>query len=200
MHPNARFRPDSDVFCWKLLDDIAFGMVFAGTPEGPRVAHTPLVGIARKRIRFHLARDNALTNGLDETSVLLCVNGPDGYISPQWYDDVGEVPTWNYRAAEFEGPIRRMEESELVDLLRAIGDQQESRLRFAQQRWNLDSVDQNKLARMLRGIAGFEMTVTTVRGTDKLSQNKHGRERERIVEGLCQEGEMALADAMRNHE
>ena len=43
MHPNSAFRHDDRALLESLLDEIGFGMVFAPTPDGPRVAHVPLL-------------------------------------------------------------------------------------------------------------------------------------------------------------
>ena len=39
-----------------LIDEIGFGMVFATTPDGPRVAHTPLQWTGDGAVHFHLAK------------------------------------------------------------------------------------------------------------------------------------------------
>jgi transcriptional regulator len=43
MHPNAAFRHDDPVLFEQLIREIGFAMIFATTPDGPRVAHVPLV-------------------------------------------------------------------------------------------------------------------------------------------------------------
>ena len=43
MHPNPAFRSEDRALFETLIDEIGFGMVFASTPDGPRVAHTPLL-------------------------------------------------------------------------------------------------------------------------------------------------------------
>ena len=43
MHPNTLFRIDDRALLESLIGEIGFGMVFAETPDGPRVAHIPLV-------------------------------------------------------------------------------------------------------------------------------------------------------------
>ena len=43
MHPNPLFRSEDRALLEALVDEIGFGMVFAATPDGPRVAHTPLL-------------------------------------------------------------------------------------------------------------------------------------------------------------
>src|SRR5690606_6882275 len=107
MHPNPAFRTEDRALLEALIAQVGFGMVFAATPDGPRVAHTPLVSTGDGAVQFHLARANALTRHLPGANALAVVNGPDAYVSPRWYEAPGQVPTWNYVALELEGPVRR---------------------------------------------------------------------------------------------
>lgn len=179
-----------------LLDQIGFGMVFAQIPDGPRVAHTPLIASGAGRVRFHLARGNALVKHLDGATALLLVNGPDGYVSPRWYIDPDQVPTWNYVALELEGPVRRIAESELLALLEALSARHEARVSEGVA-WTMDKLSQPKLRRLLTGIVGFELEIEAWRPTSKLSQNKSPAERSRVVAGLETAGQPQLAALMR---
>ena len=80
MHPNAHFRHEDRSFHRALIEKVGFGMVFCETPDGPRVAHAPLLLSGDDTIQFHLARGNALTRHLAERKALLVVNGPDAAV------------------------------------------------------------------------------------------------------------------------
>ena len=60
MHPNRLFRSEDRALVEALIDQLAFGMVFLTTPDGPRVAHVPLLSDGNGLLRFHLASSNAL--------------------------------------------------------------------------------------------------------------------------------------------
>lgn len=154
-----------------FVRDAGFGMLFAVTPDGPRVAHFPVIWLDEERVGFHLARGNAMAPYLDGAEGLLVVNGPDSYISPDWYGLADQVPTWNYLAVELQGLIRRMEREELVSQVIAISMEQERRLR-PKTPWSREKMAEGLFDRMLDGIVGFEMRVTEIRGTAKLGQNK----------------------------
>ena len=94
MHPDPQFRSDDRALLEALIDQVGFGMVFLTTPDGPRVAHTPIVSTGNGAIQFHLSRGNALTRHLDGANALAVVNGPDAYVSPRWYEQRDTVPTW----------------------------------------------------------------------------------------------------------
>ena len=196
MHPNSAFRCEDRAVHEALLDEIGFGMVIAQIPDGPRVAHTPLILSGAGRVRFHLARGNALAKHLDGATALLLVNGPDGYVSPRWYIDPDQVPTWNYVALELEGPVRRIAESELLALLEALSARHEARVSEGVA-WTMDILSQPKLRRLLTGIVGFELEIEAWRPTYKLSQNKSPEEHARVVAGLETAGQPKLAALMR---
>ncbi len=196
MHPNAAFRHPDRALCEALIEEIGFGMVFATTPDGPRVAHVPLLSTGDGAIQFHLARGNALTKHLNGATALIVVNGPDGYVSPRWYADPAQVPTWNYVAVELEGRVRRMDSDGLLAHLEAISDRHEERI-VEGDFWSMDKLPADKLRGLLAGIVGFEMEIQVWRETLKLSQNKSADERARVADGLESEGSPAIAQLMR---
>ena len=191
MHPNPVFRPDPAV----LLDQaaaIGFAHLFVATPSGPMLAHAPVTRHGA-HLRFHLARANPVHRHLNGARVLASIAGPDGYISPNWYERPGnQVPTWNYIAVEVDGVARASPESALLEQLDALADRHEPR----PGPWTRAKTDPAVITRMLRAIEGFEIEVLDVRGTTKLSQNKGAADRAGVVSGLRAAGQIALADAM----
>ena len=196
MHPNPLYRSDDSAADAALVGQIGFGMVFAATPDGPRVAHTPLLMTEGGAVQFHLARSNALARHLDGTTALIVVNGPDAYVSPRWYDDRNTVPTWDYIALELEGPVRRMDDDGLEAFLHAAITKHETRL--GGEPWRAEESSEKMWAGLFRGIVGFELTVAARRPTYKLSQNKSPETRARIADGLAEAGSPALADWVRS--
>lgn len=198
MHPNPAFRSEDRPLLETIIEQVGFGMVFAQLPDGPRVAHTPIVSTGDGAVHFHLARANALTRHLDGMTALVVVNGPDAYVSPRWYATEGSVPTWNYVALELEGRVRKMGEEGLAGLLEALGRRQEARITSGGQPWTRDAVPQDQWNKLIRGIVGFELEVLAWRPTFKLSQNKDAVTREQVAEGLEANGAAALAQLMRS--
>ena len=195
MHPNPLFHSADRASLRKLVDDIGFGMVFMTTPAGPRVAHTPLLWRKEDRLRFHLSRGNALTGHLDGAQALVTVNGPDGYISPRWYDDRDTVPTWDYVALELEGTVLAIDEAELDAFLCDLIERQEARV--GRDAWQASEASEDMWNRQLKGIRGFELQIQNWRPTLKLSQKRTVEERGRIAAALEQSGRPALAQMMR---
>lgn len=196
MHPDAAFRTEDRALMESLINEIGFAMIFATTPDGPRVAHTPVVWTGCGAVRFHLSRGNALTRHLGGMTALAVINGPADYVSPRWYADPEQVPTWNYVALELEGCVRRMNGEGLLGLLDTLSAREEARIPEGKP-WTLDKMPEAKLRPMLGAIVGFELEVRAWRPTFKLSQNKPAEERARIVAGLESHGSRAVAALMR---
>lgn len=195
MHPNAAFRSDDRALLEALIDEIGFGMVFLTTPDGPRVAHTPLLSTGDGAVQFHLARGNAIAPHLDGADALVLVNGPDSYISPRWYADRATVPTWDYVALELEGRVRRMDGDGLEALLHTLIERNEKRLDGEQ--WQASEAPEDYWRKLLGAIVGFELEIQTLRPTLKLSQTKPEQDRTTIAENLDHTGSPALAHLMR---
>jgi transcriptional regulator len=195
MLTNPLFRNDDRALHEALIEEVGFGMVFAQTSDGPRVAHTPIVSTGDGAVQFHLARGNALTRYLVGQEALVLVNGPDAYVTPRWYADANTVPTWDYVALELQGPVRKMAEEGLLGHLDALAERHEKRI--PGEPWTRERVDPAKVASLRQGIVGFEMEVRAWRPTFKLSQNKSPEDRAVIAEALEAHGSPALAALMR---
>lgn len=184
MHPDAAFRWD-DASALAFVAEVAFAHVFASTPEGPRVAHVPVL-VDGRRLRFHLAKRNALTPHLEGATALASIGGPGAYVSPNWYaNGAGQVPTWNYLAVEIEGPARTLSDAELVDLLDTSSALHESRVR---QDWTRAKMDPARFVAMCGAITGFEIEATQIRATRKLSQNKSDADARSVAAGQAAVG------------
>jgi transcriptional regulator len=201
VHPDSAFRPnrasaEERATHEALIHEAGFGMVFATTPDGPRVAHVPLLSTGSGTVQFHLSRRNELTKHMDGMTALAVVNGPEGYVSPRWYENPSQVPTWNYVALEMEGRVRRMDTAGLTKLLEKHSAQHEAQV-VGGAPWTMDKLPPDILDKMLAAIVGFELEVETWRPTFKLSQNKSATDRARIAEGLEAQGSPAIAERMR---
>jgi transcriptional regulator len=196
MHPSPAFRSKDRALHEALIDQVGFGMIFAQTSDGPRVAHTPLLSTGYGAVRFHISRGNALTRQLPGTEALALVNGPDAYVSPRWYADQKQVPTWNYVALELQGPVREIPKEGLVNLLDALAARHEARI--PGDPWTREKMDKAVFEKMLGAIVGFEMEVRSWRPTFKLSQNKGPEDRTGVADAFDQYGSPALATLMRS--
>lgn len=196
MHPNPAFRWQDRDAIRAFVSEIGFGTLFAATPDGPRAVHVPAI-IDDDHLRLHLANGNALTRHLDGLTALFVVNGPDAYVSPDWYDmGPNQVPTWNYVAVELEGVVTRTDRAALMQQVDDLSAAHEQRL-LPKAPWTRAKADPVQIGRMLDSITGFEMRIQAWRGTMKLGQNKPADARQKAADALEASGRRAIAHLMR---
>ena len=189
MHPAPLYRWDDRAAALAFVAEMSFAHVFAQTPDGPRVAHVPVL-VDGDALRFHLANTNGLTRFLDGAVALASVAGPQAYVSPSWYARTDRVPTWAYVAIECEGPVRRLAPGELVDLLDVSAATHEARVGRG---WTRGKMPPGRFDAMCKAITGFELTVTALRTTRKLSQDSDAADAAGVVAGLAAQGADAVA-------
>ncbi len=174
---------------------MSFARIIGLTPDGLRVAHAPVIVQADTHLRFHLANANALTSHLDGTVALVLVEGPQAYVSANWYaDGRAKVPTWNYLAVECEGPVRRLDDAALTDLLDDLATVLEPRVG---ENWSRAKMDAGRFDAMRRAITGFDLTISDLRGTCKASQNQSSTDAERIAHAMDTQGAPDMAALIR---
>ncbi len=195
MHPNPAFRFTADDPALAFVAATGFAHLFGITPDGPRVAHVPLLVMPSGTLRFHLANGNALVPQLDGATVLASVGGPGSYVSPNWYADaVVHVPTWNYRTVEIEGRVTALGWDDLRDLLDRSAATFEPRVG---QDWTMAKLDPARRDAMMRAITAFELVPTAIRSTDKHSQNRSDTDARRVIAAMQATGDLAGAAAIR---
>ena len=197
MHPDPRLQWNDRDAMRAFVRQHAFGAVFLTTPDGPRVAHVPLVLLGDARIGFHVSRRNALAAHLDGARILFVVQGPHAYVSPDWYGMPDQVPTWNYLAVELECIARKTDGAALLAELDQLSAEQEAFL-APKEPWSLDRRSPGVAEKMAGGVVGFEMDIALWRGTAKLGQNKPDAVRNAAADGLEAAGAADVARLMRN--
>jgi transcriptional regulator len=180
----------------------AFATIAAIAGEHVRFAYAPIVVDQDPEpfgtVRFHLARANPLA-GLDGEEIRLSLLAADAYVSPDWYETKGFVPTWNYIAIEGAGHVRRLDEQALWALLVELSANAEKKLR-PKVPWTLDKIAEERIAKLLSAIRGFAVPLLSLEGKFKLSQDKKVADIAGAIAGLERRGDpasLALAQAMR---
>ncbi len=147
----------------------------ADDAQSPLLSHVPfLLAEDGELVHAHLSRPNPILGLLEEGErrAVLAVSGPDGYISPDWYEtDPGQVPTWNYVAVHLWGRLRLRPIEALRDHLEAMSAKFEQRL-LPKPPWRVDKVPERQLQALMRAILPIELEIEAVDGTWKLNQNK----------------------------
>jgi len=138
-------------------------------------------------IECHLARANPHFRDLAEgNEALMIFQGPDGYITPNWYPSKAEdgkvVPTWNYAVVHATG--RPEVVNEKAWLLRHVSELTDQQERTEARPWALSDAPDRYVDVMLRGIVGFRFAITRLEGKWKMSQNRELKDQEGVVRGL----------------
>jgi transcriptional regulator len=147
----------------------------------------------------HFGRPDEVAHELGQHEVLVIVQGPHGYISPNWYAEGDFVPTWNHVTAHLYGVPEILSDDENFRILGDLVDHFEKRMPTPV---SLD-IDEEKARRIARGTVGLRIRVTRFDARAKLSQNKPPEVREAIISALSGEGpysDAALAAEMRRIE
>lgn len=150
-------------------------------------------------IRFHLAKANPISALAGGARLSVSFLGPDAYVSPDWYETEGRVPTWNYIAVQGAGVARKLDADGLRALLTDLSAQEEEKLR-PKVPWTLEKVPPARQAALLNAIDGFALTFDAIEGKFKLSQDKSPADIAAVVEALDRRGDpssKAVAAAMR---
>ena len=196
MHPNRKFHVSDLAELTDFVRQQGFGIVVAATAEGLRAVHAPLM-IEGDRVRFHISKNNLIHSALAAGSdALIVVNGPHGYVSPDWYGLDDRVPTWNYAAVELEGTTSPLDQDALVQLLDEMSDHHEARL-APKPPWRREGMSEGRFEGLLKAISGFQLRIDAWRGTFKLDQDKPPEVRSRLADHLEGQGEPDLARLMR---
>ncbi|MDU8927663.1 FMN-binding negative transcriptional regulator [Alisedimentitalea sp. MJ-SS2] len=204
MHPNLAFRPERHDEDLALVREWGFGMLAVSVAgEAPMLSHVPfLVDASGAFAELHLVRSNPIARVVKEgAAARIAVQGPHGYISPDWYGIEDQVPTWNYVAIHLTGVLAPRPQDELQGMLERLAAHFEAQL-TPKPPWLLDKMDAEAKARLMRMIAPFRFAIERVDSTWKLAQNKpdaarHGAADHIAAQGMGQEVKL-LAAMMRN--
>jgi transcriptional regulator len=147
------------------------------------------------RITGHVARANPLWREADGQPVLLLFQGPQAYVSPNWYPSKAvhgkAVPTWNYTLVQAHGTLRAIQDPAWLHALVTRLTQRHEDGRTLP--WHVSDAPADYLDAMLEAIVGIEIEVTQVEGKFKLSQNRSADDQAGVVLGLA-------ADATQNRQ
>jgi len=144
----------------------------------------------------HFGRPDEVAHEVGQHEMLVIVQGPHGYISPNWYAPGDIIPTWNHATAHLYGVPEVLSEEENYRVLERLTDHFEHPM--PEPRALAD--DEEYSRRIAKGTIGLRIRVTRFDARGKFSQNKTPEVRGRIITELAGEGpyaQPALAEEMR---
>jgi transcriptional regulator len=188
----------------KFVSDVGFGALVSPSSDGLKVTHIPLLyadSPGEGVITGHMAKGNDHWKALDgvQESVVI-FQGPHAYVSPEWYETKPAVPSWNYGVVHMRGAVTAIHDDDwLIRHVDELVDFHEEGIGEGSKEASYEEIRM----KLLGGIVGFQMTVQTVEGKFKLSQNRSEEDRRRVAEtlgGLDEGQSAAVADLMREDQ
>jgi len=193
-----KFAVDDDG-AWRIVNDAGAGMLVIATEDGLESVFVPvIVSEDRATIWSHLAKANpwwkSARDGMDVLALFLAASA---YVSPSHYpsrlENPGVVPTWNYEAAEVRGRLTLHQANEWK--LNQVRDLTSHFEQGRTPQWRVDDLDEKYRNGQLHAIVGIEISVVSIVGKAKLSQNRPDVDRrsvrEHFLEGTLQEKNVA---------
>ena len=173
MHPNPSFRKASRDTSIAFVRERSFGTLALNADDGPLLSHIPFqLSEDGTYLEAHLVRSNPIARVLKSPhQAVIAVQGPDSYISPDWYGVEDQVPTWNYVAIHLRGQITLLADNELRGVLDRLSHAMEARL-LPKKPWIIDKMSGGAYDKLARMIVPIAMQVDDIQSTWKLSQNK----------------------------
>ena len=202
MYLPSGFQEQDQESLLQLMRDYPFATLLTQTQEGPYINHLPILAERRGPDQMvligHMARANPQWKQFESGEVRVVFQGPHTYITPQWYPDPLNVPTWNYAVVHAAGTVKVIDDLDGIEsILRKTVAEFE---RHEPTPWKYDLPDEFRSG-LVRAIVGFEIQVSRLEGKFKLSQNRTEAERQGVLEGLkTRKDEMSLKtlDLMRS--
>ncbi|MDG2535935.1 FMN-binding negative transcriptional regulator [Sphingomonas sp. HITSZ_GF] len=190
----ALYRPDAYAALApeRIVDDYPFATLLS--PDLHATA-TPILFERDDRTTLigHLARRGSHAQAMQTGDRVLAIfAGPHAYISPRWYAEKPEVPTWDYVATHVRGRLEVIDDDAgQVEILRRTIDRMEA---DAEHPWTIDDAQEGRVAFLLPLIRSFRIHIDSIEGSTKLSQRHPAGDRERVVAALRARREPSLAD------
>jgi transcriptional regulator len=132
-------------------------------------------------LRAHVAIKNPqLEDFRSGAQALVIFQGPHTYVSPSWYVNPENVPTWNYTVVHAYGVPKILDREAMVALLKNLVGKHE---RPFENPWDFDPNDAF-MQRQMPHIAGFEIKIEKLQGKFKLNQNRTPADRAGVIDAL----------------
>lgn len=143
------------------------------------------VGGDKITLTSHMALANPQAKVIDGQQVLVIFSGPHAYISPSWYANKVQVPTWNYVAVHAYGKVKLInghaaQIAVMEKTFNTFGPE------YLEQWATLPHQYRDSL---LEHIQAFEIEISDLQGQFKLNQNKPQSDREIIIAALEASGD-----------
>ena len=193
MYIPKRFLKDDIDKLKGMMVNHSFATLITHNESGVEANHIPLIlnKLGQKDVlQGHIAKANPLWKNIkDKSEVLIIFNGPNCYISPNYYPTKQEngkvVPTWNYISVHVKGIVSFIHDDQwILKMLNDLTNQYEANQPVP---WSVSDAPQAYIDKMLSAIVGLEIDILSITGKWKVSQDKTEENKQGIIRGLSQE-------------
>lgn len=173
-----------------LMRTHPFATLLAATPERVEAMHLPILLVEKPGasgvLQGHMAKVNPFWKRVGPNGEVLAIfHGTQRYISPNWYPSKQKhgkvVPTWNYIVVHARGKVSWNHDP---TWLREHLDNSTKTYETSDNPWKVSDAPSDYIERMLGGIVGFEIAISELQGTWKLSQNRGEDDRQGVIDAL----------------
>jgi len=159
----------------QFIEDFGFGIIVS---DSLTATHLPFVLATHEGkngvLYSHCAKANNHWKELHNKDVIVIFSGPHSYISPSWYAKNPAVPTWNYTAVHAYGEVTRLNDNETLKAVNDVVAKYEPNL-LNEGKLNKSKepvMPQAFKHKLLAGIVGFKIEITSMQGQRKLGQQR----------------------------
>jgi transcriptional regulator len=190
MHIPSKFKQKDGRQLKDLIREYPFATLITQSEYGIEATHFPVILNCiegKDIIQAHIAKANKIWEVVKEGSeILLIFNGPNCYISPNYYPTKKEtgkaVPTWNYVVVHVKGRISFIHDEKWVyNMIDSLTSIHESNQDIP---WSMADAPETFIKKMLPAIVGIEISIDSIEGQWKLSQNQPEANKLGVVKGL----------------
>lgn len=194
MLPTPDWLLEDEAEVARLVERHPWATFVSPTTNGLVASHYPVLldpAADGLTILSHFGRPDEKLHELGRHEILVIVQGPHDYVSPSWYAEGDDIPTWNHVTAHLYGTPEIMEFEENWATLQRLVRHFESGMDHPR-----EMGDERRTA---KGTVGVRLRVTRFEARAKLSQNKAPEVRANIIDHL-RDRQPDLAHEMERYE
>ncbi|MDU0112700.1 FMN-binding negative transcriptional regulator [Psychrosphaera aquimarina] len=178
-----------------IMREYPFATLITHSISGIEANHLPVTIVESDggmAIHAHIAKANKLWQSVEQgADVLLIFNGPNCYVSPNYYPTKKEngraVPTWNYVVVHVKGNISFIHDEQWVyRMLDTLTKEHEAEQISP---WSITDAPVEYIDKMLSAIVGIEISIDEIEGKWKLSQNQPDVNKLGVMQRLIENGQ-----------
>lgn len=191
MHVPKHFHFEDPQEIRHFIQRYSFGLLISNKPDGvPIATHIPMMLLKNSNdqevLVGHIARANEQWHYFEQNPKVLAVfQGPHAFVSSSWYAKEN-VSTWNYLAVHVNGVLSFIDSIFLMESLKELTDKYEH---GEQQPRMFHQLSPAMVKLESKGLVAFQIEITNIQATAKLSQNRNDEDYFNIIKELELKGD-----------